>query len=41
MKPYSYRKEETAAERRFNYMLSKSRRFVENAFGHLKGRSVY
>lgn len=37
MKPYSH-KELTEGQRRFNYMLSRNRRVVENAFGILANR---
>ncbi|XP_017479417.1 PREDICTED: uncharacterized protein LOC108368961 [Rhagoletis zephyria] len=38
MKPYPYRENASFSEKNFNYALSKCRRVVENAFGHLKAR---
>ncbi|XP_067648012.1 uncharacterized protein [Eurosta solidaginis] len=38
MKPYPYNIENSAAQKLFNYRLSKCRRVVENAFGHYKAR---
>lgn len=38
MKPYPFRADATEKEKNFNYALSKNRRVVENAFGHLKAR---
>lgn len=38
MKPYPYNATAGNSEKVFNYQLSKSRRVVENAFGHLKAR---
>ncbi|KAI8123866.1 putative nuclease HARBI1 [Lucilia cuprina] len=38
MKPYPFQVNAPIEERNFNYTLSKSRRVVENAFGHLKAR---
>ncbi|XP_036319313.1 putative nuclease HARBI1 [Rhagoletis pomonella] len=38
MKPYPYVANQPAAEKLFNYRLSKCRRVIENAFGQLKAR---
>lgn len=38
MKPYPFNVNSSEKQRIFNYTLSKSRRVVENAFGHLKAR---
>lgn len=38
MKPYPFSVQHTEEESAFNYNLSKARRVVENAFGHLKAR---
>ncbi|XP_055838619.1 uncharacterized protein LOC129906748 isoform X1 [Episyrphus balteatus] len=38
MKPYPYSTSLTPRQKNFNFHLSKSRRVVENAFGHLKAR---
>lgn len=38
MKPYPFRADATTKEKTYNYALSKARRVVENAFGHLKAR---
>ncbi|XP_036344336.1 uncharacterized protein LOC118753558 isoform X2 [Rhagoletis pomonella] len=38
MKPYPFHLSQTSEQKRFNYVLSKSRRVVENAFGQLKAR---
>lgn len=38
MKPYPFRADATEREKGYNYALSKARRVVENAFGHLKAR---
>lgn len=38
MKPFPFNVERTEEEKKFNYHLSKCRRVVENAFGHLKAR---
>lgn len=38
MKPYPFHAENDEQRKLFNYVLSKNRRVVENAFGHLKAR---
>lgn len=38
MKPYPFHVSQSRQQKNFNYALSKSRRVVENAFGHLKAR---
>ncbi|XP_017481322.1 PREDICTED: putative nuclease HARBI1, partial [Rhagoletis zephyria] len=38
MKPYPHSVNNTPEQKKFNYRLSKCRRVVENAFGHLKAR---
>ncbi|XP_054725157.1 uncharacterized protein LOC129235368 [Anastrepha obliqua] len=38
MKPYPHSVTNTPEQKKFNYRLSKCRRVVENAFGHLKAR---
>lgn len=38
MKPYPFHCEQDGYQKNFNYALSKSRRVVENAFGHIKAR---
>ncbi|XP_036320800.1 protein ALP1-like [Rhagoletis pomonella] len=38
MKPYAFSMALTETQKLYNYKLSKCRRVVENAFGHLKGR---
>ncbi|XP_017475959.1 PREDICTED: putative nuclease HARBI1 isoform X1 [Rhagoletis zephyria] len=38
MKPYPFHISQSRQQKLFNYRLSKSRRVVENAFGHLKAR---
>lgn len=38
MKPYPFHVDQDASEKNFNYSLSKCRRVVENAFGHVKAR---
>lgn len=38
MKPYPFHVNASAKQKNFNYSLSKCRRVVENAFGHLKAR---
>ncbi|XP_036322549.1 uncharacterized protein LOC118736605 [Rhagoletis pomonella] len=39
MKPYPFYVSQSRQQKHFNYALFKSRRVVENAFGHLKARS--
>ncbi|XP_067638486.1 uncharacterized protein [Eurosta solidaginis] len=38
MKPYSFSLEKTSPQKAFNYQHARSRRVVENAFGHYKAR---
>ena len=38
LKPYTNRANLTAAQRVFNYRLSRARMTIESTFGHLKGR---
>ncbi|XP_067637509.1 uncharacterized protein [Eurosta solidaginis] len=38
MKPYAFQVSQNEDEKNFNYFLSKVRRVVENAFGHVKAR---
>lgn len=38
MKPFPFNTSQSRAQKAFNYKLSKCRRVVENAFGHLKAR---
>lgn len=38
MKPYPFLVDKTPEQEKFNYELSKCRRVVENAFGHIKAR---
>ena len=38
MKPYAFSTTASTQQKNFNYALSKCRRVVESAFGHLKGR---
>lgn len=38
MKPYPYQVKKTRGQALFNYHLSRTRRLIENSFGHLIGR---
>lgn len=38
MKPYPHKAKKTVAQARFNYYLSRTRRVIENTYGHFIGR---